>query len=1299
MPEAQNRTSLVAASMARPTDKEHRVSLYVVIGRTHFGSKHQMPAQYRRSRVSTLLDTYEAGFALFEQMALRKVRSNLDRLFDKSLTDLIRGIRNNKENEARYIASCIEEIKMELRQDSTYIKANAIEKLAYLQMLGYDISWAAFNIIEVMASTKYTEKRIGYLAAAQCFHDTTEVLMLTTNLIRKDLNSSNMYDSGVALGGLSCFVTPDLARDLASDIVNLLSSSRPYTRKRAVLLLYKIFLKYPEALRPTFQRLKEKLEDVDPGVQSAAVNVICELARKNPKNYLTLAPVFFKLMTTSSNNWMLIKIIKLFGALVPLEPRLGKKLLEPLTNLINSTSAMSLLYECINTVIAVLISISAGGDHAASIQLCVQKLGVLIEDSDQNLKYLGLLAMGKILQTHPKAVQAHKDIVLRCLDDKDESIRLRSLDLLYGMVSKKNIMEIVKKLMEHVESAEGSHYRDELLTRIIGICSYNNYQFITNFEWYISVLVELTKVEGTKHGARIAEQIQDVTVRVESIRHFSVSQMALLVENAHILLAGSVQQRSNICEVLLAAAWICGEYSQHVRNIHSVLESMLRARTSVMSGHILSVYVQNIGKLYSTLLSKAEKEDDWDAIESLDNLMLSKLADFELAEHLEAQERACTLMGVLRVVEAAHGRREKIAGDVAKLYEGELNPVAAKAQRKVPVPEGLDLDEWIGEPWQDTPESSEESDIDSTFGQPAPRIRTEFTSFGAVPQLEDEPKFGEKPKKGKKKEPVVELSPEEVERRRKAREAEREHNPYYVKGTATAPKRPTRFVASESLHSNDVDKVDIQSPLEIPGVVGLSRYMEQQDATLTWKKAKEETTKKKKKGTKKGKKKRRISSSSEEEVVVVHRVNRADGEMPEGAKSTDEEDRAAQVSDEFRALDINLDEPLRPDEVVRGPQAYNRQNAGGPRPALVPRSPTTSSYQNRAPLDLVEPVKKKKKERKETDDSTQKRKKKKRPQAATAPSKNADIDIDAWLKDETTPVVRADGVENSLDALKVEKKLKRKKKTTATTTTTTTTREAYEETSGVCTPSNPNLDRGISPKSSRCGASVSTKLCSNQDLTVGYSSLASVGTEGEVIIRLDLSITGNRHLKDIEAIIVDTLNARMVRTEPGFLLPTRLSPGENGELRLHLAVASKTVSQTLRGTISYVAEENDTTVAGKLDFKLPLRSTDSLLASTISKSDFSQLLSGGSVDYSSSAQFASEQSFVDLLSRITAIGHLSVVEEVGSAASLYASTASGEPLCVLLKKTDDNVNIGCKAGDQKLVDVVVEDLKEICAKR
>ena len=195
---------------------------------------------------------------------------------------------------------------------------------------------------------------------------------------------------------------------------------------------------------------------------------------------------------------------------------------------LHSTSAMSLLYECINTVIAVLISISSGlPNHNASIQLCVQKLRILIEDSDQNLKYLGLLAMSKILKTHPKSVQTHKDLVLSCLDDKDESIRLRALDLLYGMVSKKNLIEIVRKLMTNVTANHlGNKYRDELIAKIIDICSQNDYQFVTNFEWYISVLVDLARVEGgTDHGNLIAQQMLDVAIRVESIRPFATKQM------------------------------------------------------------------------------------------------------------------------------------------------------------------------------------------------------------------------------------------------------------------------------------------------------------------------------------------------------------------------------------------------------------------------------------------------------------------------------------------------------------------------------------------------------------------------------------------------------------------------------------------------------------------------------------------------------------------------------------------------------------------------------------------------------
>ncbi|CAF1267558.1 unnamed protein product [Rotaria sordida] len=129
-------------------------------------------------------------------------------------------------------------------------------------------------------------------------------------MIRKDLNSPSMYETGIAMSDLSCFINSDLARDLTNAIMTL------------------------------------------------------------------------------------------FGVLTPLELRLGKKLIELLTDLIH-----------------ILVPISSDlPNHNASIQLCVQKLQILIEDSDQNLKYIGLLAKSTILHTHPKSIQSHSDLIMRCLD-------------------------------------------------------------------------------------------------------------------------------------------------------------------------------------------------------------------------------------------------------------------------------------------------------------------------------------------------------------------------------------------------------------------------------------------------------------------------------------------------------------------------------------------------------------------------------------------------------------------------------------------------------------------------------------------------------------------------------------------------------------------------------------------------------------------------------------------------------------------------------------------------------------------
>lgn len=72
---------------------------------------------------------------------------------------------------------------------------------------------------------------------------------------------------------------------------------------------------YPEGLREGFPRVRERLLDEDQGVQGATVGVVMELARKQGgRNYVPLAPELFEILTSSSNNWMLIKVVKLVSA-------------------------------------------------------------------------------------------------------------------------------------------------------------------------------------------------------------------------------------------------------------------------------------------------------------------------------------------------------------------------------------------------------------------------------------------------------------------------------------------------------------------------------------------------------------------------------------------------------------------------------------------------------------------------------------------------------------------------------------------------------------------------------------------------------------------------------------------------------------------------------------------------------------------------------------------------------------------------------------------------------------------------
>lgn len=90
------------------------------------------------------------------------------------------------------------------------------------------------------------------------------------------------------------------------------------------------------------------------------------------------------------------------------------------------------------------------------------------------------------------------------------------------------------------------------------------------------------------------------------------------------------------------------------------------------------------------------------------------LKPFISSEELEVQERAGCLNNFIKCYQKLESKGliddiGELSLELASAFSSELNPVAVKAQKKVPVPEGLDLDAWINDPPSDSEEETTET--------------------------------------------------------------------------------------------------------------------------------------------------------------------------------------------------------------------------------------------------------------------------------------------------------------------------------------------------------------------------------------------------------------------------------------------------------------------------------------------------------------------------------------------------------------------------------------------------------------
>jgi len=113
--------------------------------------------------------------------------------------------------------------------------------------------------------------------------ENSEVLLLTCQTIKKDLDSSNQFIVGCALIAIAEFCKPDMCRDMCSEVLKLMNDSNPFIKKRVALTLLKIAKVCPDLIDTFSGKLDTYFTEKNNGVLICGLELIIFIFNAVPK--------------------------------------------------------------------------------------------------------------------------------------------------------------------------------------------------------------------------------------------------------------------------------------------------------------------------------------------------------------------------------------------------------------------------------------------------------------------------------------------------------------------------------------------------------------------------------------------------------------------------------------------------------------------------------------------------------------------------------------------------------------------------------------------------------------------------------------------------------------------------------------------------------------------------------------------------------------------------------------------------------------------------------------------------------
>ncbi|XP_075860270.1 AP-1 complex subunit gamma-like 2 isoform X2 [Microcebus murinus] len=444
------------------------------------------------------------------------------------LQDLIEEIRGAKTQaqEREVIQKECAHIRASFRDGDPLHRHRQLAKLLYVHMLGYPAHFGQMECLKLIASPRFTDKRVGYLGAMLLLDERQDAHLLITNSIKNDLSQGIQPVQGLALCTLSTMGSAEMCQDLATEVEKLLLQPSPYVRKKAILTAVHIIRKVPELSNIFLPSCAQLLHERHHGVLLGTITLITELCERSPaalRHFRKVVPQLVKilrtLVTTGYSTEHSISGVS--------DPFLQVQILRLLRILGRNHEESS---EAMNDLLAQVLAVNI--------------LGRFLLNSDKNIRYVALMSLLRLVQSDHSAVQRHRPTVVDCLKETDASLSRRALELSLALVNSSNVRAMTRELQAFLESCP-IDLRADCASGILLAAE----RFAPTKRWHMDTILHVLITAGTYVRDDAVANLTQLIAGAQELHAYSVRRL-------YSALAEDISQQP----LVQVAAWCIGEY-------------------------------------------------------------------------------------------------------------------------------------------------------------------------------------------------------------------------------------------------------------------------------------------------------------------------------------------------------------------------------------------------------------------------------------------------------------------------------------------------------------------------------------------------------------------------------------------------------------------------------------------------------------------------------------------------------------------------------------------------------------------